>query len=183
MAETTQNSEGDNKNTGAKMVPESDLLAIKGSLEGQLKKHEEDAKTYLAAVLMQSDSTTTDLLKERAAKEQLEKQLQEAGGFKNQFEALSKKHDTLKASIPVLEKKATEAKRDLIALQYGVDVNILEGKTSAQLDDLKEALKIAGKGSRAGANSFYERGSSSGTPSHQPFAVEMKELEEIRKNP
>jgi hypothetical protein len=111
----------------------------------------------------------------------LETQLKEAGNFKNQFETITTELNTLKTSIPVYEKKVVEAKRDLISMQYGVEPKLLEGKTEAELDTLKEAMKIAGKGSRAGAGTFYDRGSSSGTPSSQPFATELKELDELKR--
>jgi hypothetical protein len=163
------------------MVPESDLLAIKGSLEGQLKKLKEEGEAAITAAKLETDSTKTELLKERTAKEQLEKSLQEAGNFKNQFEELNKQLDTVKALIPVYENKVVETKRELISLQYGVDPKVLDGKTEAELDTLKEALKITGKGSNAGGNSFYERGSSQGTPSKAPFSRENDELEAIRK--
>jgi predicted nucleic acid-binding Zn-ribbon protein len=169
------------KEPEVKMVPESDLLALKGSLEGQLKKAKEDGDAALISATQKADGITSELLKERTAKEQLEKQLKEAGDFKNQFDEVNKELTTIKESIPVYEKKATESKRDLVALKYGVDVKALEGKTFTQLSDLEDALKLAGKGSRASTNQFFDRGSSGGTPSQTPFAVEHSELEDIRK--
>ena len=180
MSDENAQAQGDKGRSDPKMVPESDLLAIKGSLESKLKQQEDDYKAQLTTAVVQADSVKTELIKERTAKEQLETSLKEANNFKAQFEALSKDHETLKASIPVYETTATQSKRDLVAFKYGVDPKVLENKSLGDLKSLEEAMEIAGKGR---PSNFYDRGTGGQAPTvKQPFSLEMSEMEEIRKN-
>jgi hypothetical protein len=178
--ETTQTSEkATEEKASVKMVPESDLVTIKKSLTKDLENLKAESAAAVSEAKLEADKHYKGLLVERTAKEQLETQLKEVSEYKPKYEEAVAKVTQYEKDLPLWADRALQMQKDLVALKYGVAVDLMEGKTVQDLDTLDEALKIAGKGK---AGRVYDTGSGTGTPSATPFKTEMDEMAEIKAN-
>jgi len=134
--------------TAIKVVPESDLMAVKTGAEkekGELTTQMTELKSLVDSSAKGREETHTQLLQVQAAKEQLEAQIKEGTATKAQVEELQAKLTTAEESVGGLTTRLLDQKKVNISVSYGVDVNTLTGKTQEQLDSLEEALKLVGK--------------------------------------
>jgi chromosome segregation ATPase len=134
-----------NQDEGKKVVPESDLIAVKRAAE----RREEELTKELSGIRMKVtettgslDETRTSLLKVQAEKEQLEEQYKEATNSKINSEGLQKELDATKMVVGDLESKLLDQRKTSIVNQYGIGAEALEGKTMEQLGLFEEALKL-----------------------------------------
>lgn len=144
----TTNSDGsitikgeDGKNV--KFVKESDLGAVKVQLkdkEGEVTK----LQTDLAGTTTKYDTAHQDVLKERAAKEQLEKDAREAGTFKTKMEELTTELAGLKTSSGETATKLTERLRNQLITLYKVPEDKLKDKALADLETIESTLQLTG---------------------------------------
>ena len=144
----TTNSDGsitikgeDGKNV--KFVRESDLGAVKV----QLKDKESEVtklQTDLAGATTKYDTAHQDVLKERAAKEQLEKDAQEAGTFKTKVTELETQLAGLKTSSGEMATKLTERLRNQLMTLYKVPEDKLTGKALSDLETIESTLQLTG---------------------------------------
>ncbi len=131
----------DGKNV--KFVKESDLGAVKVQLrdkEGEVTK----LQTDLAGATTKYDTAHQDVLKERTAKEQLEKDAQEAGTFKTKMEELTTELAGLKTSSGETTTKLTERLRTYLETAYKVPKEKLEGKALSDLETIESTLQLTG---------------------------------------
>lgn len=126
-----------------KYVKESDLGAVKVQLkdkEGEVTK----LQTDLAGATTKYDESHQDVLKERAAKEQLGKDAQEAGTLKTKVDELTTEVAGLKTSSGETATKLTERVRTFLETAYKVPKEKLEGKALADLETIESTLQLTG---------------------------------------
>jgi len=127
----------------AKYVKESDLGAVKSQLkdkEGEVIK----LQTDLAGATTKYDTAHQDVLKERAAKELLEKDAQEAGTFKTKVAELETQLAGLKTSSGETATKLTERLRTQLMAQYKITEDKLKDKALADLETMESTLQLTG---------------------------------------
>ncbi len=126
-----------------KYVKESDLGAVKSQLkdkEGEVTK----LQTDLAGVTTKYDTSHQDVLKERAAKEQLETDVKTAGVDKTKLEELTTELAGLKTSSGETATKLTERLRTFLETSYKVPKDKLEGKTLVEMETIESTLQLTG---------------------------------------
>lgn len=131
-----------------KMVPESDLLAVKHAAETKGKEMETQITT-LQTQLVEADRVKEEkhnsLIQAQASHSQLEEKLKEYEAAKVNSEELQTKLTATEASVSGLNTKLLDQTKRLLVTTYSVGTETLEGKTLEQLDTLGEALKLVGK--------------------------------------
>lgn len=178
MDDITQPS-GDNPVTDdRKMVPESDLIAVKKGLEKQI----EDVKSASALVISDLKSTADkhyqSLLLEQTAKTAVEEELKKANANVVDIEKLQTDLANATTSREQLEPKLLGLKKANMVLQYGIIDAQLDGKNLEQLNTLEEALKLVGPGK--GTRNYDISGGGGGSADGTPFAAEVAELAEAK---
>lgn len=127
-----------------KMVPEADLLALKGSKEGLEKKLGEATATIEATILdtaKQVEVVRQQLLASEAKAEQLEEQIKQSAGSSVELAEAKKQLEEATKNSEGLIAKALDYRRQMVATAYGIPVDTLKEKTLEQLDLYEEALK------------------------------------------
>jgi len=162
-----------------KMVPESDLIAAKKGLEKQLEEVQSASSKTITDLRTEKDKNYQDLLIERTAKEQLESKVKELEPFKTQAADLLNLFNTGVTNYNSLEEKMLTLRKDLITTKYGVGSDKLEGKKLADLDNLEDALKVAGVAAGGGRN-YDMGGGTGGSAAGTPFANELGEIKEAK---
>ena len=119
-----------------KMVPESDLLAVKSKSEG--------LTTELAASKKNQDDTYQLLLGERASKEALTLQVGNLQTSSSDFERIKGELDVSRKTGEELTSKLLDSHRQRLATEYNISVEVLAGKTQQELDTAEEVLKVNG---------------------------------------
>ena len=132
----------------AKMVPESDLLAVKAGRESVEKKLAEVESTYKSKV----SETETKLFATEAKVKDLEEKLNQANLTAKEHAAVKAQLDAAAKSIESLNAKALDYRKKVIATTFQIPVDTLNGKTMEQLDLFEDALKAlaVSKGSSGG---------------------------------
>lgn len=138
--------------SSVKMVPESDLIAVKKGLEKQLSDSKAEHETATSVATTQAEEARQQLLREQAAKEQLETQLKSAISQDDMAKVIASK-DAAETRSKEMETQLLDLKRDSVAKTYNVNPDILKDKTSEQLDFMVIALKAAG-GNKPDVKSF-----------------------------
>jgi hypothetical protein len=179
MAEVTKASDGATVIDGVRFVPESDLLAAKKSLEGDLSKVKTEAKTSLDEALAKADKHYNDLLSERNNTEKLNGQVKELSTHKSTLETVQKELDTLKPALETANTRFMDLYKMGLSREYGLDIKALEGKTEGELKTLDEAMKLR-RPVRNTFNGDVSGGAGAGTTSN-PRQVELDELDEAVK--
>lgn len=145
---TTQDTSGDEgkkeeettKATKAKMVPESDLLAVKASREGLQTQLDELKGTHR--------TTVSELgVKLAAAEAKAEENAGSATKLTTAEEELKTAKEQLEAAQTSGEghrTKALEYRRNLISTGFNIPADTIKDKTMEQLDSFEEALKAIG---------------------------------------
>src|SRR4030042_1720840 len=127
----------DKSKSQAKLVPESDLLAVKGAKEGLEKKLGEVENTYKLKV----SEAEAKLFSTEAKVKELESQLSQASLTAAELAAVKAKLEATQKSSEELTNKALEYRRKIIAATYGIPADTVNTKTMEQLDHYEEALK------------------------------------------
>jgi len=146
------------KGDAPKMVPESDLLAVKRGLEKAVTDAKASSAAEVAQLTARVDTEHQSVLERQADIERLEKQLTESS-------ANATKAEGLEASLKVAtveRDKANDALLDVtkakLAAQFNVPVDSLKEKTQEQLNTLEDALKLVG--AKGKVQSGYDAGPS-----------------------
>lgn len=124
-----------------KMVPESDLLAVKARLDKETTEWSEK----LASALQSADSHHSKLLAEQAAKEKLAAELEELKSEAEKLRGLSPLKEQLEKELAEVHKQLLGASLKRIAQVYKVPEDKLLGKTLAELNLMEETLKLVGR--------------------------------------
>ncbi len=135
--------------TSARMVPESDLLAVKSSAG----KAKEDYETSLNSYKLKLNDAEQDLVKSKAGSEQLEdtvKQLRESAIPQEKLDALTQERDDAVTSVETFKTTSLELRRANIVLKHKVPEDKVAAKTLAELDMFEEALTVVGAGKNGG---------------------------------
>ncbi len=151
---------------GKSFVAESDLIAAKRSLEGQLTTQQTAHETAIDAAKLAESAA----LKEVAtlnAKITENEQARQAGAVTDE-EAAKVKQDleTAKSSIETLSTSALELRRANLVLQFGVAPDTIKEKTMPELDAFEEALKAVST-ARGGGVGPYATGGGTGEAAPQ----------------
>ncbi len=142
----------------AKLVPESDLLAVKGAKEGlekKLKETEDGFKSKLS-------ETETKLFSSEAKIKELEGKLSQANLSAEELKKVKEQLDTAQKRSGELETKALEFRRRIIAATYNIPPETVNNKTMEQLDHYEEALKAVAA-TRQPAGGGFAAGGGGGT--------------------
>lgn len=146
-----------------KFVKESDLGAIKV----QLKDKEGEVSTLqanLATANTKYDESHQEVLKERAAKEQFEKDAKESATHKTRVGELETEVAGLKTSSGEVETKLTERLRLVLTEGYKIDAEKIKDMALGDLEQTEKTLALAGK-IPALANYDGKGGAGGGAPS------------------
>lgn len=128
-----------------KMVPESDLIAVKKGLERQLEDLRLSSTAQLADAKRQSDTHYQSMLREQGSKEELEKKVQELLTRVTASEDAEKKIKEATDSRDYLANQMVGLKKAALVSTYPtVTMESLEGKSIQELGTLEEALKLVG---------------------------------------
>jgi predicted RNase H-like nuclease (RuvC/YqgF family) len=136
---------------GRKFVPESDLIAAKKGLEGQIS----DIQTQLATARTDLDAKHQALLGETAAREKAEASVAESSRLGEKVKELEQKLREATTGRDQLLQQMVGLKRLQVAeMSKAIGTEIpaaeLEKKTEQQLDSLIEALKLVKPGAKPG---------------------------------
>jgi hypothetical protein len=143
-----------------KMVPESDLLAVKSKVDGLEAQVKEltQVKNDTHDKYLQAQVANEDLTKQVG---QLQQDLQLNQYRKEQVDELQGKHDAVAASHEELKTKHLGLQKQLIASVHGVSTDKLEGKTAEELVLIAEGMALGGKGGTTQTTKEFDLGSTS----------------------
>lgn len=157
---------------GQKMVPESDLLAIKKGLGEQLDR----AKAELEATKKSADGHYQNLLTERASKEEIQKSLQSAQEATKSLEQLKAELEAAKKGSEQSTKSLLDFKRQYLIDIYNVPKDAVEGKGQQELESLEQALKIVGAKRGSGIDTGTGGGSKSPATAREKITAGLEKL-------
>lgn len=139
---------------GKKVVFESDLIAAKNSLEGQLKTQQTAHETAIDTAKLETSEAQKQIATLNAKITENE-QAREAGAVTIEEAAKVKQElETAKSSIETLTSSSLEHRRALLILKYGVTEDTIKEKNGTQLDALEEALKAVSAAGRGGTGPY-----------------------------
>jgi DNA repair exonuclease SbcCD ATPase subunit len=151
---------------GKKMVAESDLIAAKRSLEGQLEKaqtaHNEaidTAKLELSSAQQKVANLNAELTKAKEASKTGAIPDTEIARIKTELADAK----TLVGTLKVESDKALDYRRALLVIQYNIPADNIANKTMKELDSFEEALKALAT-SRGSGPGNYAAGGGGGQP-------------------
>jgi len=146
-----------------KYVKESDLVAVKVQVkdkEGEVSS----LQASLATATAKYDTSHQDVLKERAAREQFEKDAKDAVVFKDKVTELETELAGLKTSSGEMATKLTEQLRNQLKTTFKIADDKLEGKALPDLENMASVLQLAGF--VPGAANYDGAGGNGGGPSN-----------------
>ena len=151
---------------GKKFVAESDLIAAKESLKGQMQTQQTAHETAIDAAKLAASEGQKQIATLNA--KITENEEARATGAVTTEEAARVKQDleTAKGSIETLSTSALELRRANLVLQYGVVPDTIKEKTMSQLDAFEEALKAVST-ARGGGVGPYATGGGTGEAAPQ----------------
>lgn len=136
-------SENEQKQESAKLVPESDLMAVKARFEKELK----EMQSKLAEVSQKADMHYQSLLQEQTAKEKLLGELNELKSQLEYLKGVDEEKNKLSAKLEELNKQLLSVSAKRLAQVYKIPEEKLAGKTLSELNAIEEALKLVGRDS------------------------------------
>jgi len=143
--DATQDPEKDKGKTDApKMVPESDLLAVKSGLEKAVKDAKAASAAEVAQLAARIDAEHQAAIDKQAEIVRLEEQLKESSVDKAKTEELIASVASLTTERDNANKALLEVTKAKLAAQFNVNITTLEDKTQAELNTLETALKLVG---------------------------------------
>ena len=165
---------------GKKVVPESDLIASKKSLEGQLSQQQTVHDATIDAAKLEA-SAAQQTIAQLNAKVTENEEARKAGAVTD-TEAASVKQEleTAKNSIVTLTAdavRALELRRANLVLQYGVVPDTIKDKDMKALDSFEEALKAVSTARGGGVGPYAVGGGSGEAAPETPMERAAKVLE------
>ncbi len=166
-----------------KYVLESDLGAVKSALKDK-ESEVSKLQVELAGTTSKYDTAHQDVLKERAAKELLEKDAKEGATLRTQVAELQTQMAGLTKTSGETATKLTERLRGYLTTSYKIDKAKLEGKTLAEMENIESTLHLTGAMPATQAN--YDGkggngGSSGDLKGKGPLALAMMGYESSNK--
>lgn len=128
-----------------KMVPESDLIAVKVGLEKKLGETKFEHESAIGGLNTQITELRQQVLQEQAAKEQLDTQVKSSMS-KEDVEKVVAAKDAADKRSGELETQLLDLRRQSMSTAYRVPAETLKDKTTEQLDFMEIALKAVGVG-------------------------------------
>ena len=145
---------------GKKVVLESDLIASKKSLEGQLLQQQTAHETAIDTAKLDVSNAQQEIANLNAKIKENE-QARESGAVSDEDAAKVKQNlETAVSSIETLTTSALELKRANLILQYGVAPDTIKEKDMAQLDSFEEAIKAVSTAKGSGVGPYALGGGS-----------------------
>ena len=146
---------------GKSFVAESDLIAAKKSLEGQMTTQQTAHETAINATKL-SESAALKEVATLNAKITENEQARESGAVTEEAAAKTKQElETAKSSIETLTNSSLETRRALLVLQYGVTADSIKDKSLPELASFEEAIKAVST-ARGGGVGPYATGGGTG---------------------
>lgn len=163
-----------------KMVPESDLLAVKRSLSKDLKDAQKAFEEEKNNLISQLTETQQNLLKAEAKVESLEEKQSQSVDSNELTEAKSQL-EAAQQSSKELAQQVLEYRRKLLSQSYGVAEDALAEKNLDQLGALEEALELT----KTISNGNYATGTGGGGSDgpETPMERAKRILDEADKRP
>jgi len=151
---------------GKKYVPESDLIAAKNSLEGQLKTQQTSHEAAIDTAKLEVSEGQKQIATLNAKITENE-QARETGAVTDEEAAKVKQElETAIGRVDVLATSTLELRRANLVLQYGVVPDTIKEKNMSELDAFEEALKAVST-ARGGSVGPYAIGGGSGEAAPQ----------------
>ena len=162
-----------------KMVPESDLIAVKKGLEKTLEDLRLSSTAELTESKRQSDAHYQSMLREQGSKEELEKKVQELLTRVTASEDAEKKIKEATDSRDYLANQMVDLKKAALTNTYPtVTMESLEGKSYQELGTLEEALKLVGGKPAASNYDAAGTGGSSTLTGNEGLAAALAEAKQ-----
>ena len=162
---------------GAKMVPEADLLAMKGSLERRITDADDRATRAEAT----AEESRQKVLALEAAKEQSDISASKAAQL--ELDLATARAET-KSSVTNLESAQADTlsiRKQLIVATYNIPESQLEGKSLEQLGHFEEALKTVA--AIKGVGNYAVGGGEGAAPTPTtPIEAARQTMDEVFKN-
>lgn len=143
-----------------KVVPESDLLAVKGGLQSKVDQLIADHAKQMEDARKLADDNYQNLLKERGSHEELIKKFKELEPLPTKLQELQTLHETTTKKLTDTETAHTDLKRNYLKELYALPDDKLTGKSLEDLSLLETGLKAAGIKPRQGGG--YDMGTGGG---------------------
>jgi hypothetical protein len=158
----------------AKMVPESDLLAVKAGKEG-LEKKLTEVETALKTKV---SDTENKLFTAEAKIKQLEDQLKNVNLTSTELAAVKAKLEVAEKSVTTTTSLLLDYKRQSIAAKYNIPADTLKDKTADQLSLFEEALKavVGSKGASLGTGGYAVGTAGAGGAAKESNSDRLKRL-------
>ena len=138
-----------------KMIPASDLIALKHKYE----REKEELEKQLGEIKQKADTSYEASLQEQVTSEKQAAELARLNGELEQLREGDAQREELGKKVTYLETQLLNTTKQALSSDYGIDMTKLEGKTLADLKILEEAVQLVG----ARASKSYDTGSSAGT--------------------
>jgi len=180
MADTTTSTaspQPDGKTPEVKLVPESDLIAVKRAAEGAKATLEANIATLTA----QASEYRSKALEAGAFSEKLAESTKELATYKEQVAKLSPELAAAVKSRDELVVNYSTLRREHIATKYNIPVAILAGKSLQDLSTFEDALKAVGGTNATGQFTRGLGGNSTAPLSARDQAVAELELARSKK--
>ncbi len=151
---------------GKKFVPESQLIAAKKSLEGQMTTQQTAHETAIDAAKLEASEGQKQIATLNAKITENE-QARKTGAVTDEDAAKTKQElETAKSSIETLTNSSLETRRALLVLQYGVTADSIKDKSLPELASFEEAIKAVST-ARGGGVGNYATGGGTGEAAPQ----------------
>ena len=151
---------------GKKFVPESQLIAAKKSLEGQITTQQTAHETAIDAAKLEASEGQKQIATLNAKITENE-QARKTGAVTDEDAAKTKQElETAKSSIETLTNSSLETRRALLVLQYGVTADSIKDKSLPELASFEEAIKAVST-ARGGGVGPYATGGGTGEAAPQ----------------
>lgn len=154
-----------------KMVPESDVIAVK---EGARKELEGTRTAHAAEIKIAKDELSTAQNKLYAAEArvtELEGKLTEHTSSAEELARTKGELETAQGAVKSAQDKALEYRRNILVTTYGIPADTVSTKTMEQLDSYEEALKAVK--TAQGVGNYALGGGGGGAPGEKLTPIEQ----------
>ena len=162
---------------GKSFVAESDLIAAKKSLEGQMQTQQTAHETAIDAAKLEASEGQKQIATLNAKITENEEARKTGAVTDEEAARVKQELETAKSSLETSNTKSLELRRANLVLQYGVVPDTIKEKTMPELDAFEEALKAVST-ARGGGVGPYATGGGTGEAAPQtPIERAAKVLE------
>ena len=146
---------------GKKFVAESDLIAAKESLKGQMQTQQTAHETAIDAAKLAASEGQKQIATLNAKITENEEARKTGAVTDEEAARVKQELETTKSSLETSNAKSLELRRANLVLQYGVVPDTIKEKTITELDAFEEALKAVST-ARGGGVGPYATGGGTG---------------------